>query len=411
MHQGRRQAFLIFFAFCALLFILFQSYHLYLSNKTAAYLRGYGTQQVDRAWQDFKSNCLEHQLFIRIFQDDYDKLTLGYFQREFLRIEKAYYLQTLQLRARDKTVLYGSRDWELDLLNNVNSSVGHIRLEPIVWNGEVVGEIALSFSLPFESLLHFQQNFLRTGSIVLIVIMFAALFLIKYMLSHIFILEKQYAQSKKLAEFGSISVGVAHDIRNPLAIILLQAEALAEMHVSDNETQEHLSFIKRNAKRINHTVSTLMVFQQENLNMKEIINLEDILIEAIDNASLKESMKMGQIKINLEPVSLKGNRDLLIRMIENLLRNAYESHIEDIIDIKVSGEFKNSTYIFSVSDSGIGIDDPEEIFKPFFTTKNYGTGLGLQVVKDAAMRHSAELSVQENSTGGTTFIVNFNVFS
>ena len=122
-------------------------------------------------------------------------------------------------------------------------------------------------------------------------------------------------------------------------------------------------------------------------------------------------MKMGQIKINLEPVSLKGNRDLLIRMIENLLRNAYESHIEDIIDIKVSGELKNNTYIFSVRDSGIGIDDPEEIFKPFFTTKNYGTGLGLQVVKDAAMRHSAELSVQKNSAGGTTFIVNFNVFS
>ena len=84
-----------------------------------------------------------------------------------------------------------------------------------------------------------------------------------------------------MAEFGSISVGVAHDIRNPLAIILLQAETLAEMHVSDNETQEHLSFIKRNAKRINHTVSTLMVFQQENLNMKEIIDLEDILIELL----------------------------------------------------------------------------------------------------------------------------------
>ena len=71
----------------------------------------------------------------------------------------------------------------------------------------------------------------------------------------------------------------------------------------------------------------------------------------------------------MEPVSLKGNRDLLIRMIENLLRNAYESHIEDIIDIKASGEFKNSTYIFSVSDSGIGIDDPEEIFKPFSLLK------------------------------------------
>ena len=204
-------------------------------------------------------------------------------------------------------------------------------------------------------------------------------------------------------------MGVAHDIRNPLAIILLQAEALAEMHERDSETQEHLSFIKKNAKRINHTVSTLMVFQQENLNMKENMSLMDIVIEAIDNASLNEIMQMGAIKMELDPVSLKGNRDLMIRMIENLLRNAYESHVTDKIDIKISGELKNDTYIFSVRDSGVGIENSEDIFKPFFTTKNYGTGLGLQVVQDAVIRHGAELLVEKNSVGGTTFIVKFDI--
>ena len=54
-------------------------------------------------------------------------------------------------------------------------------------------------------------------------------------------------------------------------------------------------------------------------------------------------------------------------------------------------------------------NNSEEIFKPFFTTKNYGTGLGLQVVKDAVIRHDAELMVEENSMGGATFIVRFNV--
>ena len=143
--------------------------------------------------------------------------------------------------------------------------------------------------------------------------------------------------------------------------------------------------------------------------MEESINLQDILIEAIDNVSLKESMEMGQIEVDLEPVSLRGNRDLLIRMIENLLRNAYESHSTNTVDIKILGELKNDLYIFSVRDSGIGIQDSEEIFKPFFTTKNYGTGLGLQVVKDAVIRHSAELMVQKNLEGGTTFIVKFMV--
>ena len=409
MHQGRRQAFLLFFAFCAILFILFQSYHLYIINKTADYLQGYGNNQMDRAWQDFKSSCVEHTLFDRIFVDSHDKLTFGYFQREFVRIEKTYYLQALQIRASDKTVIFGSRDWIYDPIADLNSSLGHIRVEPIILNQEVVGEVIFSFSLPFESLLKFQQNYLRTGSIVLIVIMFAGLFLIKYLLSQIFVLETQYAESRQLAEFGSISVGVAHDIRNPLAIILLQTKALAEMHVSDHETQQHLSFIKKNAKRINHTVSTLMVFRQENLNMEEPIKLMDILTEAIDNASLRESLEKGLIKIDLEPVSLKGNKDLLTRMIENLLRNAYESHHTDIVDMKISGKLDASTYIFSVKDSGVGIEDSEAIFEPFFTTKNYGTGLGLQVVKDAATRHGATLSIEKNATGGTVFIVNFNL--
>ena len=100
MHQGRRQAFLLFFAFCAILFILFQSYHLYIINKTADYLQGYGNKQMDRAWQDFKLSCVEHTLFNRIFVDSHDKLTFGYFQREFVRIEKTYYLQALQIRER-----------------------------------------------------------------------------------------------------------------------------------------------------------------------------------------------------------------------------------------------------------------------------------------------------------------------
>lgn len=409
MHQGRRQAFSIFFAFCALLFILFQSYHLYISSQTSAYLHGYGKQQMDLAWQDFKLSCIEHDLFLRLFKGNPDKLSLGYFQREFIRIEKAYYLHALQIRTRDRSVIYGSRDWEFDPLDISNDSIGHVRLEPIVLNKEVVGEVIFSYSLPFESLLNFQQNYLRAGSVVLLVIMFAALFLIKYILNHIFILEKQYAQSKKLAEFGSISAGVAHDIRNPLAIILLQAEALSDMHERDNETQEHLSFIKKNAKRINHTVSTLMVFQQENLNMEEEINLQDILIEAIENASLNEIKQMGYLKIDLVPVFLKGNRDLLVRMIENLLRNAYESHMTDTIEIKISGALNRNTYRFSVADSGAGVKDSESIFKPFFTTKNYGTGLGLQVVRDAAIRHGAEVLVERNAAGGTTFIVEFRI--
>ena len=407
MHQGRRQAFLIFFAFCALIFVLFQSYHLYLSNKTADYLHGYGKQQVDRALQDLKTSCLEHSLFHRIFEEDSDKLTLGYFQREFIRIEKTYYLQALQVRALDQSIIFGSTDWEYDPAIKAKSSFGHTRIEPIISNGEVVGEVIFLFSLPFESLLNFQQNYLRAGSVVLVVIMFAALFLIKYMLNQIFILEKQYEQSKKLAEFGSISAGVAHDVRNPLAIILLQAEALAEMHESDKETQEHLSFIKKNAKRINHTVSTLMVFQQENLNMKEHVNLRDILVEAVDNASLNELLHLGKIKIDLEPVALHGNRDLLIRMIENLLRNAYESHSTESVDIKISGKLDSGVYTFTILDAGVGIQNSEDIFKPFYTTKNYGTGLGLQVVRDAVSRHSAELLVEKKDSGGTAFIVKF----
>lgn len=402
LHEHRR-AFLIFFGFCALLFVIFQAYHLHLSNLTEAYLRGYGEQQIDRAWKDFRSTCQDHLLFLKVFDDDVDQLTANYFRRELSRIERTYYLQTLELRGFDGELFYGPN-------SDLGVSAGVSRTELIMNNEKSVGRISFSFSLPFESLLTFQQKYLLTGSIVIFVIMILGLITIKSMLSHIFALEKENDRSRKLAEFGSISAGVAHDIRNPLAVILLQLEALRQMHEGDIETQEYLKFIKSNAKRINHTISTLLVFNQENLDMEQEINLIEVIMEAVQNASLWHAYKNDNVKINLESVILVGNHNLMIRMVENLLRNALESHESKSINISINGYYSGQTYLLEIEDAGKGIENIQEIFEPFYTTKNYGTGLGLQVVKDAVERHKALIHARKNDYGGSTFVIEFQSF-
>lgn len=404
MQHQRRRAFLIFFIFCGLLFIIFQSYHLHLSYLTEDYLNGYAKQQIDGAWQDFKYTCLEHKLFHKIFSENVDQLTINYFRRELSRIERSYYLQTLEIKRLDAAVVFGSEQ-------NIINQEGAKRSESIIHEGKLIGYVHFSFSLPFESLLLFQQRYLKTGSAVIVVIMIIGLIAINSMLNHIFTLEKQYDRSRKLAEFGSISAGVAHDIRNPLAVILLQLEALKEMHESDAETQEYLNFIRKNAKRINHTISTLLVFQQENMEMTQSMDLESVVFEAIENASLKDEFNKGNIRVKLAYVRLIGNRNLMIRMVENLLRNAVESHEEEPLDISVNGYVRDSKYSLEIQDAGKGVCDIQNIFEPFFTTKNYGTGLGLQVVRDAARRHQANVRAIKNSSGGSTFIVEFDDFS
>lgn len=403
MLHERRRAFLIFFGFCALLFIIFQAYHLHLSSLTEDYLRGYGEQQIDRAWNDFKSSCQDHVLFRKVFDDNVDQLTANYFRRELSRIERTYYLQTLEIRRSDDSLFYGPNS-ELDTVAGVS------RTELLMYDKKFAGRIRFSFSLPFESLLVFQQRYLITGSVIIVVIMILGLIAINSMLNHIFALEKENDRSKKLAEFGSISAGVAHDIRNPLAVILLQLEALKQMHEGDIETQEYLKFIKNNAKRINHTISTLLVFNQENLDMEQEIDLIKVIMEAVQNASLWSEYQNDNVKINIDSVVLIGNYNLMIRMVENLLRNALESHESELINICINGYYFEQAYLLEIEDAGKGIENIQVIFEPFFTTKNYGTGLGLQVVRDAAERHGAIIQAKKNDHGGSTFVIEFSNF-
>ncbi|MCJ8345064.1 HAMP domain-containing histidine kinase, partial [bacterium] len=275
----------------------------------------------------------------------------------------------------------------------------------IIIDGRQVARVGFLFSMKFPRLLKLQKDYLKTGLILFFVIFVSLLLVVRRLFVKTDELYIKFEQQKRLAEFGSISAGVAHDVRNPLNIINMQTQELMEMHDGDRETESLLSNIQRGTRRIHNTISALMVFEQEELTLTDAINLQDV----IDEALLLEDIKSQFIEVSLDDFDFLGNRDLFLRMLQNLFRNAQESYIDLEGKIEILGVKKQDQYCLKIKDFGRGIQDVEKIFTPFYTNKNTGTGLGLLVVKDSCDRHQAKIKVRSQLGRGSEFEINLDV--
>jgi len=387
----------LFFLFSGALFLFFQSYHFYLIHQSRTYFAGFARTQLERACQEFEKSCLQHELFesALLNTQQSSQLARDYFESEVSRIEREYYLNSIQVRKTgEEALLLGVIPDKKD--GSVHSLKRDYSLKEAI-------EVEFYFSLPFEGFTQLQQNALQAGFFFFVFVFSAGILLVKNLMDRSLQLQEEVESSQKLAEFGKISAGVAHDIRNPLSIIGLKVQELLELHEGDCETIDHLSQLKSAMGRINHTVGTLLVLQKENLPMDQEIDLKEILSSVIED----QQVTGFQIDFDVQEVKITGNRDILYRMSENLTRNALESGSGLPVHLRISGEHQEDRYKLSFADNGSGIEDLDSIYQPFFTTKNYGIGLGLMVVRDAVSRHSGEIECHSSKGNGTEFVIYF----
>ena len=409
--RGKNAYLNIFVIFSFLIFLSFQGYHFYLVQQTENYLKDFGRVQSGRAFDDFKKTCLEHELFASLFKSPGKRdLVWSYFRKELSRIERSFYLESIlvidegnnPLVWSESGAVYSGQVFDSDALQPIGSHkwtmVPLSKTHP-----ELKGTVCIAFTLPFSDLLSIQKNYLQAGFFLFLALFSAGILLFRQLLDRIFSLQQRYDQSKRLAEFGALAGGVAHDIRNPLSIIKLQLQSLQEMHAGDRETEDFLENISRAVKRVNHTISTLMVFQKENLAFDNEIRFPAL----IEDMSKGDRFGNHDIILDMAPTILKGNQDLLYRLFENLLKNSSEAIEDGSGEIRILGERNALGYRIDIIDNGVGMESTEKIFDPFFTTKNYGTGLGLLVVKDAVERHGAEISCKSTVGKGTRFTIQF----
>lgn len=213
----------------------------------------------------------------------------------------------------------------------------------------------------------------------------------------------QLIHSSKMASLGEMASGMAHEINNPLTIILGKIQVitlmLEDLEISHPTIFEEIHKIKTTTDRIGKIVKGLRTFSRGSYNDPfEFVPLERVVTETLDLCAEKFRATGIELKIeDIPPVSIICRPSQISQVLLNLFNNANDA-IEGIEDkwIKLSFELiKDNRILIMVTDSGHGIphDVAERIMEPFFTTKDVrrGTGLGLSIAKGIIEAHGGNI--------------------
>ncbi len=225
-------------------------------------------------------------------------------------------------------------------------------------------------------------------------------------------IQLQMQRNDKLAALGQLSTGIAHEIRNPLAIIKM-IEQTMKGEIRDNpEFIKELDIIDEEIDRANKVVKALMEFGKPSKNEKNLTSL-NLIIEDVLTIANKYITQHG-VSVSLNKTELP-----YILLDKEQLKQAFINIIFNAIDAMHSGgkiyietkQIDNKWIQISFKDTGEGIrkEDLEKIFNPFFTTKQQGTGLGLPLVHRIVDEHSGVINVRSDLGKGTTFEIRFPI--
>ena len=222
------------------------------------------------------------------------------------------------------------------------------------------------------------------------------------------LLELHYGQSEKLASLGEMAAGVAHEIKNPLAIIRHAYELLAQIVPQGVEGRDQaLRPLGAAIGRINERVANLLDFARPTQQMQELVDPTVILRQLVD-LEQKHAEHLGiAIEASLGEVSsVLVNRDMLKDVFLNLTSNAFAA-MPDGGKLLISAEQQDDWVVVVVGDTGTGIPQKHirQIFEPFYSTKppGQGTGLGLAIVHRQLQEIGGRVEVESVPDQGTRF--------
>jgi PAS domain S-box-containing protein len=225
-------------------------------------------------------------------------------------------------------------------------------------------------------------------------------------------LQASLAQSEKLAAVGQLAAGVAHEINNPLAIILANAQLLQRrLPNHELDLQEMVELILQASERASQAVRDLLDFARRERYEPALIDINATIQRTL--ALMQHELSSRPITLNFDPEedlpSVLASQDHLQGVWLNLLVNAIDAIDPEPGEIKISTRRIGEEVHIVVADSGQGIP-PEHIsriYEPFFTTKEpgCGTGLGLSVCHQVITQHGGRILVSSIPNEGATFTV------
>ncbi len=218
-------------------------------------------------------------------------------------------------------------------------------------------------------------------------------------------LQTQLINAEKLASLGTLAAGVAHEINNPLSIILGFCDLLLEKAEKDSQQFEDLKTVERQGLHCKQIVENLLSFARAGEENAQCSDLTRTLQEIID--VVRHTLEMNNIDLVVElpetPLLVKGDSHRLQQVFLNLINNAVAA-MEGGGILTIRAMRRRNKAVIQFHDNGVGIpeENMDHLFEPFFTTKpeGKGTGLGLFVSYGIVAKYGGNIACESN-TGDT----------
>ena len=222
--------------------------------------------------------------------------------------------------------------------------------------------------------------------------------------------QEAMVESEKLAAIGRISSHIAHEIRNPLVTMGGYARRIRQIAEGNEKIQNAADVILKESVRLENILSNVMDLTKPQALIKNLNNINDIIIDTIDLLKNVFQEKKLNIVTDFSAKLPLANSDpnQIKQVILNLIQNAIDATPEKgTVQIATAIDEHNENIKIIVSDTGIGIENKnlESIFEPFFTTKVTGVGLGLAIVNKIIKDHDGFITVRNREDGGAEFTI------
>lgn len=224
---------------------------------------------------------------------------------------------------------------------------------------------------------------------------------------------REVLRSARLAELGTLSAGIAHEINNPIASIAACAEGLLrDMEkgklVEDPHLREYLEIIRKEAMRTRDITARLLGFARQDPRSSVGVRCGDELREVA--SMFEHQFATAGVRLAIEigdpGAAIAGDAAEIRQVLFNLFRNALDAAPRDTtVDVSLAVEDESVVIEFCDRGRGIRPEDLERIFEPFFTTKvpGKGTGLGLAIVHRIVTGHGGRITADNREGGGARF--------
>ena len=226
-------------------------------------------------------------------------------------------------------------------------------------------------------------------------------------------LQQRARQAERLAELGTLTGGLAHELKNPLSTIQLNLQLLGEDIMPENPAlprlQSRLSTVQKETSRLRDILDDFLRFAGRMELVRKPVELNDMLEELVDFYTPQAQLQRVALRLRRsdEPLFAAVDEKLVKQAILNLMINALQAMPESGGEIILSARQEEGQAIIDVTDTGRGMDaaTASRIFDAYYSTKRGGTGLCLAIARRIVHEHGGQIRVTSEQGKGADFTI------